>query len=734
MNNKISRRSFLKGIGAVAATSALGSTVPLSAMAENDSIHWDYEADVVVIGAGGAGLPAALKAMEDGASVILVEAAFDVGGHAAVSGGNLHHGAGVEIQKKYGIVDSADLYYYDHTRGVPYVSKFNDREVVRAVANAMQESWDFFLKKGMIILDKAPTNHDYYRESIVGTEADSVARQTKADSSAWDNPYTGTSVAGVGVTRPLEKTLRDQGAKFLLNYHMDKIYREAPLAGRVLGIMASYTPHIMPGETEPLTSLFTEGNIETTQATVNIKANKGVIIATGGSIGNLNFRTMFDPRLGPEYDGLGGMPFSDQDGSGEIAAMEIGAALGSAAAYMQNSGGMLTTPSRFGCRYGYGGGFTEKSKVWKLVVANGIYPDFESTCIVNMLGQRCGNEDYYNTSKYTDMRFKFFDTALCSVVIDPKGDGNAEVYGGPLWSIFDSAAAERNDWKLEQGVVDYDNGYAFKADTIEELAAKIVNKYYEHIKMDPATLAETIKRYNAFVDAGKDEDWGKTSLTYKIEKGPFYALWATPSLHDTLAGLRTNGSMQVKDIYGNLIPGLFCAGESHGGMRVHGLGRVMTDGYIAGRSAASVDENGIATSSNALNPAYAGDETNHLTKTTTAKDVMFVGEEADDGVALAAATSSAGGAGRGMKFLGTSQKGINGPVQVEITVENNKMTAIHIANHSETEDIGGVALTELCKKALETQSAQVDSISGATITCDAFSEALSIAMEKAGIK
>ena len=708
--------------------------LPLTgAFAEGTSeINWDYEADVVVIGAGGAGLPAALKAMEDGASVILVETNYDTGGHAVTSGGNLHNGAGTEFQKKYGIRDSADLYYFDHTRGVPYVSKYNDRDIVRSVANAMNESWEFFIDKGLVVLEKSPSNHDYYRDSEKGTEAEMVSRQTKADSSAWVNNATGTGVAGISVTRPLEKTLRDQGAKFLMNYHMDKIYREGQFSGKVLGVKASYTPHIMPGQTEPLKGFFSEGNIETTQATVNVKANKAVIICTGGSIGNLNFRTMIDPRLGPEFDGLAGMPYSDQDASGEIAAMEIGASLGNMASYMQNAGGQLTTPSRFGCRYGYGGGFTEKSDVWPLVVANGIYPDFECLVIVNMLGQRCGNEDLYNTSKYVEDRYGFFDTALSSVVIDPDGDGNAEVYGGPLWAIVDSDAAVRNDWKMEQGILDFDNGYAFKADTLEELAEKIVNKYYEHVKMDPAKLVETIARYNAAVDAGVDADWGKTSLTHKIEKGPFYALWATPSLHDTLAGLRTDGSMQVKDIYGELIPGLFCAGESAGGMRVHGLGRVMTSGYIAGRSAASVDENGISTASTALDPAYAGEETNDLTVTATAKDVMYVapmgGEEQTK------ITEDTQYIANAQKYTGTSQKGINGPIQVEVAAQGTKIIQISVLGHSETPDIGGTALEELVKQANEKKSADLDVISGATVTSEAFIEALQLALEKAGIK
>ncbi len=53
---------------------------------------------------------------------------------------------------------------------------------------------------------------------------------------------------------------------------------------------------------------------------LNIRARKAVIIGTGGSTGNVNFRRMFDPRLTEEYCGLAGMPWSDQDASGELAA------------------------------------------------------------------------------------------------------------------------------------------------------------------------------------------------------------------------------------------------------------------------------------------------------------------------------------------------------------------------------------------------------------------------------
>ena len=93
------------------------AVVAFSIAACAEEIKWDFEADVVVIGAGGAGLPAALKAHDDGAKVLIVEANYDCGGHAAVSEGQLHSGGYTVDQQKWNVRDAADLYYYDHTRG-----------------------------------------------------------------------------------------------------------------------------------------------------------------------------------------------------------------------------------------------------------------------------------------------------------------------------------------------------------------------------------------------------------------------------------------------------------------------------------------------------------------------------------------------------------------------------------------------------------------------------------------
>src|SRR5262245_35560595 len=98
------------------AEGATGSSGPGTRRgSENLSPSWDLVADVVVVGAGATGLPAAIKAVDGGASVIVVETNYDIGGHAIISGGNTPLGGGTSAQKKYGIEDSPDLVFRDLT-------------------------------------------------------------------------------------------------------------------------------------------------------------------------------------------------------------------------------------------------------------------------------------------------------------------------------------------------------------------------------------------------------------------------------------------------------------------------------------------------------------------------------------------------------------------------------------------------------------------------------------------
>jgi succinate dehydrogenase/fumarate reductase flavoprotein subunit len=123
------------------------------------------------------------------------------------------------------------------------------------------------------------------------------------------------------------------------------------------------------------------------------------------------------------------------------------------------------------------------------------------------------------------------------------------------------------------------------------LAATIAMKY-QRMPMPPQNLAATVARYNSFVETGLDPDFEKPKPLYKIAKPPFFAAWATPVIHDTRAGLRINARCQVLDLNGAVIPGLYCGGESAGGLSMHGLPRALCQGIIAGRNAAMASNHG----------------------------------------------------------------------------------------------------------------------------------------------
>jgi succinate dehydrogenase/fumarate reductase flavoprotein subunit len=132
--------------------------------------------------------------------------------------------------------------------------------------------------------------------------------------------------------------------------------------------------------------------------------------------------------------------------------------------------------------------------------------------------------------------------------------------------------------------VDIAGGFFFGADTLTDLARKILMKY-QRVPMPPDNLEQTVARYNSFVDSGTDDDCGKPNPLHKIATPPFYAAWATPVIHDTRAGLRINANCQVIGMNGQVIPGLYCGGESAGGFSLHGLARATCQGYIAGHHA-----------------------------------------------------------------------------------------------------------------------------------------------------
>ena len=119
----------------------------------------------------------------------------------------------------------------------------------------------------------------------------------------------------------------------------------------------------------------------------------------------------------------------------------------------------------------------------------------------------------------------------------------------------------------------------FRADTIEDLA--------KQIGIDPAVLKQTNDAFNKAVEAGKDNEFGRSLFGQKMDKAPFYASPRMPTVHHTMGGIEINLDTQVLDKNGNVIPGLYAAGEVTGG--IHGKNRLggnaLVDIHVFGRIA-----------------------------------------------------------------------------------------------------------------------------------------------------
>ena len=158
------------------------------------------------------------------------------------------------------------------------------------------------------------------------------------------------------------------------------------------------------------------------------------------------------------------------------------------------------------------------------------------------------------------------------------------------FQIFDQPIFESGDDRVR--ILDFERrleeGLIIKADTLEGLAQKIEVPY--------EALQGTVDRYNHFCDQGNDEDFGRKKLVHnhgelrRIETGPFYAYPSKAAVFGTYCGLKVNPKLQVQDVFGDVIPGLYAAGEVmggfHGGAYMTGsaLGKAVVFGRIAAQN------------------------------------------------------------------------------------------------------------------------------------------------------
>ena len=391
-----SRRDFFaKGAAAAVGVAGLGMATAAEAAPGDmrDGGRWDYEADVVVIGSGGTGLPAAVRARDLGASVIVLEQNYDVGGKMAHSGGRVSLGGGDRIQERDRLGARPGQSRPRHRRYCPSRTSLTMSRRCSATSRtgrcsmqqacpttastirSLHRSWADAAPQVRLFLSENYVRWSRITGSNLGSGVSKArgalgdhescrqdghrgrhhyACQDKGDgdnekSSPFNPMYwpPAPSASGFGapgyvfggfvVARSLEYSARKKGVQFMVNRHMDQIIREP--GGRVIGVVASYSPRFNPQTGERLESWWNNGNVDEKGQVIRVRARKAVIVGAGGYMGNPEFRSNFDPRLRePSFQyNIGVLGVRHADASGIIAGMKVGAAIAGLLPGLQSS-------------------------------------------------------------------------------------------------------------------------------------------------------------------------------------------------------------------------------------------------------------------------------------------------------------------------------------------------------------------------------------------------------------
>jgi fumarate reductase flavoprotein subunit len=345
--------------------------------------------------------------------------------------------------------------------------------------------------------------------------------------------YTTINGVGADVVMVQKKLVKESGATVMTNTKMVEIYRDTD-SGKVLGIKT-----------------------ETEDGIKNIEAKKGLILATGGFSGNVAMRSQHVPALTKE------LPTTNHvgaTGEGITMAQEIGA---------------NTIQMSYIQLYPFANPNNGVLDAYAVIPFSG---PSSGVVYVDTNGKR-----YVNEGERRD---------VCSKAAQDTGSF-------PTFTIMGENIVKNGGFISETqlaGGLEADR--IFIADTLEELVAVINNHTYADTKinMPVSNLVKTIKTHNGYVKTGADPDFGKVidkGVMMTIEDGPYYAIPQWPSVHHTMGGIAITPKTEVKDIWGNVIPNLFAAGEIVGG--VHGTNRLgsnaipdsVSHGYIAGQYAAT---------------------------------------------------------------------------------------------------------------------------------------------------
>ena len=457
------------------------------------------ETEIVVIGGGGAGLAAAVRANQLGSKVLVLEKMGKVGGNTILAGGALN---AVNDRSEQAIAynDSVEWHYTQTLSGGDYQG---DPLLVHTLVSNAWDGVQWLMDLGMEFQDE-------------------TAGLFTVTGGLWPRAHKPVEPLGTGFFKAYMNYIDSHdNVDVMLNTRATEILVDEN--GKACGVVAT-------GET---------GN------TVTVKASKGVVVATGGFAANVELRSAYNTQWADLGDSIKSTNHAGATGDGIKMLQKLGAD------FVQ-MGNIQLLP--------LGDPVTGS-------LSGNIEHDVETRIFINKEGNRFVNEG----GRRDDMTNALF--------------AQTDAY---MWIVMDSdtypTGDERNNFGETANQL-VEAGRAVKADTLEELAEKM------NVPAD--TLIAAVTEFNRHAEggdlAGTPDEFGRTLYKTPIDTAPFYAAARVPTVHHTMGGVRINVNAQVLDENGNVIPGLYAAGEVTGG--IHGANRLgansLLDIVVFGRACAN---------------------------------------------------------------------------------------------------------------------------------------------------
>ncbi len=468
------------------------------------------DADVVVVGAGGAGMTAAITAAAEGKSVVILESQSMVGGNSVRATGGMNAGKTVyQDENEFG--ESAGVEKTLKTAA----EKYADNETITALAKTVSEQWaayqanptGYFDSVELMELDTMIGGKGINDPELVETLC-----ANSADAIDWLDEHGITlhnvsSFGGASVKR-IHRPVNDEGKVVSVGSYMIPLLEENCEKAGVQILLNTTATEILTDANGAAVGVKATGASGET-VTVNAKA---VVLATGGFGANLDMVVKYKPEL------KGFMTTNAPGIQGQ--GIEMAQAIGAATVDMDQIQIHPTVEANTAA-----------------LITEGLRGD--GAILINEEGQR------------------FIDEVGTRDVVSAAEIAQTGSYS---WLVVDQAMADNSS--VIQGYIK--KGYTVTGATYEELG--------KAMGVDEAALAETMNNWNGYVEAKNDPDFGRTSFANPLNTAPYYAIKVTAGVHHTMGGLKINPNTEVLNEKGEVIPGLFAAGEVTGG--VHGANRL----------------------------------------------------------------------------------------------------------------------------------------------------------------